>query len=232
MITADIQALEPSAKIELFELDCQKIGGDVLLFHGYTQADAIWWQGKQFAPWPIQAAGFAKTSEGQQPSPTLSVANVDGTISAMCAYLDDLAGAQLTRRTTLAKYLDAVNFPDGNPAADPDEEFAPEIWFIEQKTAETNETVVFELSSALDFNGVMLPRRQIVANVCAWLSNGGYRGAYCGYTGTAMFDKEGNPVTDPALDRCSGLLSHCKKRFGEHDIINFGSFPAADLIRG
>ena len=96
---------------------------------------------------------------------------------------------------------------------------------------ESNDAVQFELSSALDFNGVQLPRRQIVANVCWWLSCGGYRGPYCGYTGEACFDRNDNPVTDPALDRCGGRLSSCKCRFGEHNPLPFGSFPAADLIR-
>src|SRR3546814_18403294 len=62
--------------------------------------------------------------------------------------------AKLTRRRTLAKYL------DGMPDADPDEEFPPEIWFIEQKVGETSEAVEFELASAMDFQGVQLPRRQ------------------------------------------------------------------------
>ncbi|MFJ2989949.1 phage minor tail protein L [Collimonas sp. NPDC087041] len=230
-ITADIQLLEPGAKVQLFVLDASEIGGDALYFHEYTQAGPIWWQGQQYAPWPIKTEGFAKISSGQQPAPTLSVGNVDGSISALCIYLDDLAGARLIRKTTLGKYLDAANFPGGNPDADPNEEFPPEIWFIEQKTSETSEVVEFELSSALDFNGVKLPRRQIVANVCWWLGCGGYRGPYCGYTGAAMFDKDGNPVSDPALDRCGGRLSDCKKRFGEFEVLNIGSFPAADLIR-
>jgi lambda family phage minor tail protein L len=146
--------------------------------------------------------------------------------------LDDLVGARLVRHTTLGKYLDAVNFADGNSQADPGEEFPLDIWFIEQKTSETNDEVDFELSSALDFNEVQLPGRQIIANVCTWLTKGGYRGPYCGYTGAAMFDRDGNPVSDPALDRCSGQLSTgCKPRFGEYQVLNFGSFPAADLIR-
>ena len=47
-----------------------------------------------------------------------------------------------------------------------------------------------------------------------------------------MFDLDGKPVNDPTLDRCSGLMSDCKKRFGEYEIINFGGFPSADLVRG
>jgi lambda family phage minor tail protein L len=231
MITADIQALEAGAKVELFELDATRIGGDLLQFHGYTQAGSIWWQGREYTPWPIKADGFAKSGEGQQSAPTLSVGNVDGSISALCIHFDDLAGARLVRHTTLGKYLDARNFADGNPEANPQEEFPLDIWFIEQKTSETSELVVFELASALDFNDVQLPGRQIIANVCTWLTKGGYRGPYCGYAGANMFDKDGNPVVDPALDRCGGHLSDCKKRFGEFEVLNYGAFPAADLIR-
>lgn len=156
---------------------------------------------------------------------------MDGSISALCVYFDDLVGAKLFRHTTLGKYLDAKNFPDGNPTADPNEAFPSELWYIEQKKAESNDVIQFELSSALDFNGVKLPRRQIVANVCWWLSSGGYRGAYCGYTGEACFDKNDKPVADPKLDQCGGRLTSCKCRFGEHNPLPFGSFPAADLIR-
>ncbi|CAG9184306.1 phage minor tail protein L [Cupriavidus respiraculi] len=231
-INYDIQTLEPGERIELFELDATAIGGDQLRFHGHTRVGPIWWQGNEYSPWPIRTEGFARTGEGQQPTPTVSVGNVDGSITAMCLYLDDMVGATLHRMQTLGKYLDAANFPQGNPDADPDEQYAPEFWFVERKTEETNEAVTFELSSALDFNGTQLPRRQIVANVCGWLAIGKYRGPYCGYTGLAYFDRNDNPVGDPALDRCGGRLSSCKARFGENNSLPFGSFPAADLIRG
>lgn len=482
MITADIQGLEPGARVELFELDATAIaGGGLLRFHGYQQAGTIWWQGVEYTAWPIKAEGFAKTSEGQQPTPKLSVGNVDGSISSLCILLDDLVGAKLTRHVTLGQYLDEANFPPtpldspsfvsraspatyfdangvlqtaaanvarygydpithaalgliaegaatnairnntmagavagspgtlptnwnislssglsssvvgvgtedgikyidvrifgtptgassgirfepntsvaaatgqtwsltgfvrrvagssaglttvgmniagytsggvsaesltganaignlgvgsivqnrssvvrtlssatsayarpqlflghtvgapvditlrvgmpqlelgsaptsviatstgavmraadvttmfgpGNPTADPEQEFPPDTWFIEQKTSETNEVVEFELASALDFQDTQLPRRQIIANLCPF----GYRGSYCGYAGTAMFDTNDNPVTDPALDACSKTLGGCKKRFGATSVLNFGGFPAAALIQ-
>ena len=230
-ITADIQRLEPGALIEVFELDATEIGADMLRFHGYTQVGPIWWQGNEYSPWPIEGKGFARSGQGQQPAPRLTVGNVDGSISAVCLYANDLVGAKLRRRRTLGRFLDARNFPEGNPEADPTEELPVEEWFVEQKSAETNETVEFELSSALDFNGVQLPRRQIVANVCMWLMIGGYRGPNCGYTGAAMFDREDNPVADPSLDKCGGRLSPCKCRFGTNNPLPFGSFPAADLVR-
>lgn len=152
MITADIQGLEPGEKVQLFELDASGIGGDYFRFHGY-QTGEIWWQGKEYSAWPIQAEGFARTGEAQQPAPVLTLGNVDGSISALCVYFDDLVGAKLFRHTTLGKYLDAKNFPDGNPTADPNEAFPSELWYIEQKKAESNDVIQFELSSALDFNG-------------------------------------------------------------------------------
>lgn len=241
MITADIQGLEPGDRVYLFELDATQIGGEHLRFHGYPQAGPIWWQGNEYSPWAIEAEGFARTGVGTQPAPTLRVGNIGqdeqgnplpGVISALCLALDDLVGARVIRRSTLGKYLDAANFPGGNPTADPNEEFPQEIWLIEAKTAEDKETVEFELRSALDFDGEQLPARQIQASTCGWLTIGGYRGPYCGYTGAAMFDRDGNPVTDATLDKCGGRVSDCKKRFGEWEPIHFGGFPGADLIRG
>lgn len=509
-ITSDIQQLEPGALIELFEVDCTAIGGDMLRFHGHLQSTSIWWQGNEYKPWPIQATGFEHTSDAQQPSPTLSVGNVNGTISALCVYLADMVGAKVRRHRTLTKYLDAVNFPteqiavsqlfctgdgatntfqlkaadgsavvqdvtvdsiyrndwqgnqqlyptprtnvwpqssgkavwgsaasltatlgatngpagsatammlvesatnavhaitslpgfagitipansnltfsvfvcplpggthryinlllsnsanlnatycrvtfdtlsgsigsptfgttpvtfvnatndaipgsswrrisltcsmgattipntylyianalgpgvtgltyvgdgasgflvDGrqyevnapgdrptsliatsgsartvtdytvspaglvtlgetpvqsaaltwngtgesisNPSADPTQEMAPELWYIEQKSSETNVQVDFMLSSALDFGGQQLPARQIVP-ICQWQ----YRDANCGYAGTAYFDANDNSVSDPALDRCSKKTSGCECRFGVNNPLPFGGF--------
>jgi lambda family phage minor tail protein L len=223
-ITADIQQLEPGALIELFEVDCTVIGGDMLRFHGHLQSTSIFWQGNEYKPWPIQATGFEHTSDAQQPSPTLSVANLSGTISALCVFLADMVGAKVRRRRTLTKYLDAVNFPGGNPTADPNEEMAPELWYIEQKSSETNVQVDFMLASALDFGGQQLPARQI-APMCQWM----YRDANCGYTGTAYFDANDNPVTDPALDRCSKRTSGCECRFGVNQPLSFGGFLSDNL---
>lgn len=113
-ITADIQGLEPGALIELFEVDCTAIGGDMLRFHGHLQSTSIFWQGNEYKPWSIQGSGFEHTSDAQQPEPTLTVGNVNGTISALCVFLADMVGARVTRHRTLSKYLDAANFPRNN----------------------------------------------------------------------------------------------------------------------
>ena len=230
-IYADVQSLEPGEHVELFELDATAIGGDLLRFHGYTKVGPIYWQGETYSPWPIQSSGMDKLGDGQQPNPTLSVGDVNGTISAMCLYLDDLVDAVVRRHVTFGKYLDAANFPEGNPTANPAEEFPPDVWYVEQKQSDDGTTIEFMLSSPMALEDEQIPRRQIIANVCQWLRMGGYRGPYCGYTGESMFDRDDNPVTDPALDRCGGRLSSCKARFGEDQPLSFGAFPGADLLR-
>jgi lambda family phage minor tail protein L len=241
VILNDIQKLEVGGRVFLYELDLSGIGGQVLRFHNYTQQGAIIWQGVAYEPWAIEASGFSRTGDAQQPSPTLSVGNIgdDGTgnpvvgvVSALCLLFDDLVGARFIRHQTLAKYLDAANFPDGNPSADPSEHLPDEIWLIEVKTRETPESIEFSLSSALDFQGQQLPNNKILANHCLALKKGGYRGYWCQYTGSNMFDLNDEPVTDPILDRCAGMVSSCKKRFGEYEVINFVGAPSADRLRG
>lgn len=225
-INEDVQALSPGALIELYELDATSIGGGVIRFHGNPSDRSLFWQGQEYSLWPIVAEGFARTSN-QQPNPTLSVGNVDGSISLLCLTYEDMVGAKVIRRRTFAKYLDVVNFPEGNPLADPAQEFPPEVWFIERKASETAESVNFELSSALDFQGVKLPRRQIIANQCSWI----YRGPYCGYTGPAVADILDQPTSDPALDNCGKRYQSCKLRIWPDGILNYGGFLAAGLVR-
>jgi len=230
----DVQTLEPGTEILLFELDASAINGDIVRFYGGHPIDnqSIIWQGNKYAPWPIELDGLGMTGDGQQPTPTIKVGDIDGSISSLCFYFNDLVGAKIVRHRTLSHYLDAANFPGGNTQASPSEGRV-DAFYIQRKSNQIpGEQIEFELSSPLDFNGMQLPARQIIQNVCPWLAIGGYRGAYCGYTGSAYFDKNNNPVADPALDVCAGRLSSCKCRFGENNPLPFGGFPAAGLIKG
>ena len=195
--------------------------------------DKVWqrniiWQGKTFSAMAIQADGMEMNSTGRASSPTLSMANnIDGlqnAISAYCLQFNDFAGARLTVISTLAKYLDAENFSQGNPTASNEAE--NQLWFIEQKTSENMEQVTFELSNPIDFEGQRIPIRQ-VSSQCHWCMMGDYRGEECGYTGAAMFTEKDEPTDNPALDRCSGRLSSCRIRNNE---IRFGGFPASSLM--
>lgn len=229
-IASEIQKLAPSAIIVLLQIDCTNIGGEIYRFHdgknGLTQD--IVWQGQTYNAFPIEASGFELTGKGQMPRPTLRVANVLGTISTLTRMYDDLAGCKVTRIRTLAKFLDAVNFPGGvNPTADPTAEFTRDIFFIDRKSNENRDAVEFELAAAIDLAGVTLPRRQIIQNYCPWK----YRGTECSYTGTAYFDANDQPVASSSLDVCGKRLSSCRVRFGTGAELPYGGFPAAGLVK-
>lgn len=354
-IEQELQKLEPGALVELFKVDVSINGGPVMYFHGHPHIGSIWWNDQEYLPYPIQTEDFQITTD-RPPMPKLTVANLDGYISVLCAQYDDFVGARVTRTRTLGAYLDAVNFHDpniligadfrddvsgwtlnaldgsstwtwispgvaraadgmtasktvavtagtqyiikamivtkigassikvydhttnsllatlsqqgetnwstftpatntirveaitpdggelrigpitvakyiGNPTADPTQEMKPEIWYIDRKAVEDNKMVQFELASAMDLNGVQLPRRQIVQNYCTWMSVGGYRGPYCNYTGVPVAKADGTPTSDPLLDKCGGKLSDCKLRQWPDGILNFGGYPAAGLVR-
>lgn len=224
-IKADVQNLNPGPYLEFWEFNGAPIGAGVLYFQGQGEKP-VWWQGVEYDPWPCEGGGFEQTTN-QQPTPTFKVGNLDGSITRLCKQFQGMVGATLTRRRTFAKYLDAVNFPDGNPTADPTKEFPPELWFIERKSAETAEFVEFELSSSLNFQNVKLPRRQIVANQCSFT----YRGALCNYVGPPVADVLDQPTSNPALDRCGKRLQSCELRVWPDNVLNFGGFPAAGLVR-
>ena len=227
---ADLQSLEPGGMVELVSVDGSAQGADVLTFHRYTQVGPIVWQGVSYQPWPFQVKGF-DTNAAQQPVPTIEVANIDGSISALCLAFGDMVGATFVRHRTFAKYLDAVNFVGGNPTADPTQELPLDTWIIDRKAMETSVAVQWELSNPINAQGQMLPGRQIVANACAWISIGGYRGPYCGYTGGPVADANDNPTSDPTKDQCSGTVTGCKLRFGATNPLPYGSFAAAGLVQ-
>jgi len=243
MILEDVQKLVAGNLVTLYELDCQPLGGGIERYHNHNDG-VIVWQGQAYHPWAIEARDFERTGDGQQPNPTLTVGNIGqdadgnpipGVVSALCLALDDLRGAKLTRKRTFTRYLDAVNFAEGNPGADPSEHLPDERWIISQKQSETPEAVTFVLTSPLQFDGMQVPGRQIIANVCGWLvmarPEGGYRGACCGYTGAAMYDRDGNSVTDPSLDACGGRVPDCKLRHGKWQPLPYGGFVSADRLR-
>lgn len=229
-ITSEIQKLAPSAVIELFVLDLSLFGQGPVRFHAGTNAllQRVVWQGHAYEAFPIQVEGFEFNGGGQVPRPRLRVANVTGSITALVLSYQDLVGARITRKRTLAKYLDAVNFEGGlNPTADPMAEFADDVYCVDRKSRETREVVELELAASFDLEGVSLPRRQIVQNVCPW----SYRGAECGYTGSAYFNASDELVSSRAQDTCGKRLASCQRRFGTNAELPFGGFPAAGLFR-
>jgi lambda family phage minor tail protein L len=229
----ELAALAPNAIIELFELalDATLHGtSDTYYFHAGVNANVtgnITWNNQDYVRLPIQAEGFDYANGGTLPRPTLTVANLGGEISALLLLANaitpgnDLGGAKVTRIRTLKKFL------DGEPTADVHAKFPDEIWYVDRKAAETRDVVQWELASKLDMAGMMIPKRQLIANVCQWQ----YRSAECGYTGSNYWNASDQPVGTLAQDRCGKRLGSCKLRFGATAALPFGSFPGAGLTQ-
>lgn len=230
MITADIQSSATDQLVELFEIDLSTIGiNEQYYFHNGVNelGEDVVFNSITYTRLPIEADGFERNGTGKQPRPVLRIANIDGAIGSLSRANQDLVRVKFTRRRTFLKYLDAVNFEGGvNPSADPNAAFDDEIFYINRKSVENKVFVEYELSSALDLEGQMIPKRQCIQNVCTWV----YRSAECSYAGGAVADKNDQYTNDINLDKCGKRLTSCRLRFPDSDL-PFSGFPAISLIR-
>ena len=212
-LEADLQQGWHDAIVELIDLDLSPITNDpadIFYFTNQVKPDdtKIQWKGNIYEPIPIASAGYEKSTTGQIAQPTLTVANVLGTFTQVISELDDLVGAKVTRRRTLGKYL------DGEPGADPLQEFPIDIFFIERKVQENSMIISWELASVLDLEGLKLPRRIITQNYCQWR----YRGSECGYTGGILYGSNDKPIDTTGLSAAAvtvvnaGLLLERRER--------------------
>ncbi len=116
-VVSNLQGIAPSAIIELFQLElnaAQHGVDETYYFHAGVNGtnQPIIWAGQEYMALPIEADGFAWNGQGTLPRPTLRVANILSTITALILTLPDgLEGAKVTRIRTLARYLDGANFP-------------------------------------------------------------------------------------------------------------------------
>lgn len=229
----ELAKINPSAIIELFELRLDSTlhgSSDVYRFHAGANAAVsgnIVFNSQTYTRIPIKAEGFEYSNTGTLPRPTLSISNLDGTMTTLLLLVNattagnDLGGAEVRRIRTLKKYL------DGESAADPNARWPEERWFVDRKASESRDSVTFELASKFDLAGQKIPKRQVIANVCQWK----YRSSECSYTGTDYYDVNGNEVSTEAEDVCGKRVASCKLRFGDTAELPFGSFPGAGLTQ-
>ena len=180
----EIQNINPSAIIELFVLQLStSLHGsstglpasnneiNIYRFHAGSNLNdngEIVFANKRYLRLPVIAEGFA-FKRGQLPRPKFIVSNVLGTVSTILDAVNtitpgnDLTGATVTRIRTMARFIDAVNFPGNtNPLGTPDPtaEFKREIYTVDRKSLENREIVEFELAATFDLAGVRAPKRQ------------------------------------------------------------------------
>lgn len=237
-IESDIQRLAVDNIVEMFSLDAtgltSSIDGSAGAIHRFCSSvkneAAVVWQGYTYQPYPIEAKGFDRTSQGQIPRPTITLADVSGVIGAVINEFDDLLGATVTRLRTLKKYL------DGEAEADPTAEFPQEVYRVEHKPKTTRRMVEFTLASPFDLHGLKLPGRTVLKQTCTHIYrrwNGvsfDYSQATCPYTGTDYFDRLGVAATN-ATDDCGKRLSDCVLRYPQPATLPTWAFPGVYNVR-
>ena len=252
IISGDLQAPDPSAIIELFELQLfANIHGvnDIYRFHAGTNLvnnGEVVWKGNPYLRFPVEADGFEYTGQGALPRPKIRISNILGSITAILLSMPNgLEAAKVTRVRTLGRYLDAVNFPSGDILLTEDS-FAlllEDDGYILLEPINPNEDTSAEFPREIYYiDRKSAENREIVefelASVfdlagvrapkrqcIANICQWVYRSSECGYTGTNYFDANNNAVGSASLDVCGKRLSSCQVRFGTNAELPYGSYP-------
>ena len=215
---------EQSASVVLWEIDLTEVGGERYFFcnEQNEKGEPVTWQGRQYQAYPIQGNGFELNGKGTSTRPTLAVSNLYGMVTGMVEDMQSLVGGTVVRRKVYARFLDAVNFVNGNSDADPEQEVISR-WRIEQCSELSAVSASFVLSTPTETDGAVFPGRIMLANTCTWT----YRGDECGYHGPAVADEYDQPTSDITKDKCSKCLSGCKFR---NNVGNFGGFLSINKL--
>ena len=174
--TEELQKVNPSAKIELFEIHLVAAlhgSSDVSRFHNGINMNTTYnvvFQGNTYTRIPIEANGFEyQATRTSRPRPTLRISNVLSTVTALMTQANlttpknDLNGAKFVRKVTMLRYLDNANFESGtNPYGTPaNNTYENQTFFIDRKTVESKDFVEFECTSSLDLQNRNAPKRII-----------------------------------------------------------------------
>lgn len=224
----DLKKLDVDAVVELWELDRTAFGLGVMRFCNQEneKGESVVFAGETYLRYPIEGNGFKLSAEGSPDRPTVKVANIEGIVTAAIEPEDTVTGAIVNRKLVLAKYLDAVNFADGNPEADP-MQVVKQTFVVERITALSSLYASFELVIPSDTTNTYLPNRMIISDVCVWV----YRGEGCHYSGRTYYDINDKKVNEAGKDVCSKSLKGCRLRFGSDPHgLPFGGFPSVDKI--
>jgi len=111
-----------------------------------------------YTPFPFEFNGYERRGKGAIPRPTIRFSNINRDFTVYNTSHEDLLGAKVIRRRTLAKYL----------GENPPVEFPKEVYYIERLVSETSMMVEYELTTNFDLRGVTLPSRRIIASRCNW----------------------------------------------------------------
>lgn len=233
-IAEEIQKLGLGVEVILYEIDITELGGPVLRYTPMsidgTAMSSIDFGGETYLPFPIAAEGFSWKAGEAPAQPTVSISNMSHALTSHVLDYNNLLGAKFTRIRTFERFLDEGDSPDSTAYLPPD------IFRFERKTHHDEDFIVWEMSSWIDQQGVMLPKQMVVRDYCSLRYRNGSTGTFdytkatCPYTGSNKFDANDVSVATVAEDICSHRLTGCIARFGD-DPLPFGGFPGVPKFR-
>lgn len=216
--------IEQSALVDLWEIDLTMIGGSRHFFckESNEKGASVVWQGREYVPYPIDSQDYEMSGKGASARPALQVSNLLGLVTGMAEDLQSLIGGTVVRRQVYRRFLDAVNFVEGNDEANPEQE-AVARYQIEQLATLEATTATFTLASPTETDGAVFPRRIMLADTCTWI----YRSPECGYDGPAVADEFDKPTADLSKDKCSRCQHGCELR---NNAANAGFFASINKL--
>lgn len=159
-----------NALISLFTLEIPAVwgGGYIRWTNDHNEkGEPMVFNGITYYRMAIEADGFDQDST-KEAIPKLRVGNVDGTVGYQASVMGNFSNCKVTRTRVFAVHMDAANFIDGNPDADPLAALRTDVFYIDSKTVESKEVVEFELRSATNLRRAKLPGGTITNNTCLW----------------------------------------------------------------
>lgn len=232
-IKTDIRKSDVGVIVELYDLDATILGGTLWHFTRNTNnGNSVVFNNITYLPLDFKFIEDEKSSE-TLPRPKIKISNVSMTVQSEIIAYNNLLGATVTRTRTLKKYL------DGESEANPSITFLPDVYIFHKLIAHNKQFIEWELRSPLDNYRTLLPKKQILREVCQYryrtysTTTSGF--VYdtqdpCPYTGTDYFDNTGS-VSASADDRCGKRLSDCELRFVPSAGIPFQGFPSVSKTR-
>ncbi len=230
-IRRHIQATRLGARVTLYHIDLSTFGlADFYLTGDVNGGVKVSFGNQPYDPWPIKADGFEVTT-GKLPTPTLTLANVNGILDPMVEQNGDLIGARLTRIRTYDRYLDGGLEPNG------DAQLTPDVYEFVSLEGHDHESVSWRLGALIDQEGITLPGRQCVRDYCDHVVRTYDNGAFnysevtCPYVG-APKDENGLPCSAEDEVFSKRLNTCCQARFGATAALPFRGFPGVARLKG
>ncbi len=240
VLAEKVQLSAPGTFLDLFDIDLTPVNqaaGKLYFYPGSNEnasLGSVPWLGNTYLPMPIEISNIEYTGKGAIPRPTLTVSNVFGFVSQLIGQYGTIGGIILTRWQTFTDYL------DNGPTPTADGHLPVDVYFFDRIAKMNKVEVQIEMRSALDYQGVKLPVRQVIRDACGlvyrvWNATAqefNYTNVTCPYVGSAYFDATGTAQNNPALDVCSKQLDNgCLLRFTSGPV-PFGGFPGVQQFGG